>query len=160
MIWIPATAPRCPTANARIGVGSGPGMTPTRNPAAARTSAAAVANSAEPCRASRPTTTRPPALPCAVSHAATPAVVRVTTATFIPFGPARTGPRSPAVPNSSGPAIRSASSSTRPGSPPIARARTSCSSARESASGSSAIQRTAASRRVEFNVLGTAPAYG
>ena len=52
----------------------------------------------------------PPASPAAVSCAAMPAAARRTTAAFIPFGPARSGPRRPAVPKVSGPANRSASS--------------------------------------------------
>ena len=52
----------------------------------------------------------PPARPAAVSWAARPAAARRTTAAFMPFGPARSGPRRPAVPKASGPANRSASS--------------------------------------------------
>ena len=67
------------------------------------------ANSSDRRRASKP-----------IDHAATgvpgvepgtapsPAAARVTTAAFIPAGPARSGPRSPAVPNVSGPANRPA----------------------------------------------------
>src|SRR5271170_5546359 len=45
------------------------------------------------------------------STRASPHVARSTTATFIPVGPARIGPRSPAVPNVSDPLNRAASSS-------------------------------------------------
>ena len=67
----------------------------------------------------------------------------VTTARFIPFGPARSGPRRPAVPKVSGPANRSASSGALAGSRveqlPAARPAL-------AGSGSSASQRSASSR--------------
>ena len=70
--WMPATAPSARTWNAVMGVGSGPGMTRTTNPAAESTSATAAANSTDPCRASRPTITVPPACPLCFNHSATP----------------------------------------------------------------------------------------
>ena len=89
---------------------------------------------------------RPRPAAARAASAASPAVVRRTTATFIPFGPARTGPRSPAVPNRSVPAMRSARSAAASRSPVSAAASTRCSSTRVSGSGSSAIHRIAASR--------------
>ena len=52
--------------------GKFPGIVRTRKPAAANTDAAASAKSAEPCRASRPTMTVPPACPLDSNHCATP----------------------------------------------------------------------------------------
>ena len=63
---------------------------------------------ADLCLASKPmTTARPPRL---FTYAARPAAARMTTTRFIRFGPAPSAPRNPAVPNSSRPAKRSASS--------------------------------------------------
>ena len=104
------------------------------------------ANASEPCRASRPTTAMPPPWPRWSNQAAKPAVVRMTTARFMPFGPARSGPRSPAVPKVSGLDIRSSRSAIASAEPVIAAASTSCNSSRVVASTSSAIQRYAASR--------------
>ncbi len=55
----------------------------------------------------------------------------------MPLGPARIGPRSPAVPKVSGPENRSARSATAPGSTgePVAAAMTAASSARPTGSG-------------------------
>ena len=55
---------------------------------------------------------RDPPRPRSLSTLATAQVVRRTTARFIPFGPPRRGPRRPAVPNVSGWANRSSSSSS------------------------------------------------
>src|SRR5690606_41722979 len=96
-----ATAPRARTAQAVAGAGGGSAKATASTPAAAGASAAAVWNSAEPVRASRPTTTVPPPCPFASSHAPSPAVVRTTTGTFMQSGPSPTGPRNPAVPNRS-----------------------------------------------------------
>ncbi len=76
------------------------------------TAAASSANSADRCRASQPSTT--PAWAAvgqySCSQRARPMVAARTTARFIRFGPAPIAPRRPAVPNSSRPANRSASS--------------------------------------------------
>ena len=66
---------------------------------------------------------------------------RVTTAAFIPAGPARRGPRSPAVPNVSGPANRRPSSARSPASISASI------SARSPACGSSAAQARAVASR-------------
>ena len=59
-------------------------------------------------------TTPAPACPESASQRPSPAAARVTTAAFIPAGPARRGPRSPAVPKVSGPAKRRSSSALSP----------------------------------------------
>ena len=112
VIWMPAAAPECRTAKATTGVGTAANIRITGNPWAARTSAAASANSSEPCRASRPTITCDPLRQRSLRTLATAQVVRRTTARFIPSGPPRRGPRKPAVPKVSGWANRSASSAS------------------------------------------------
>ncbi len=98
----PAAAPSRWTANAVTGVGNGAGISRASKPAAAKICAESSAKSADPCRASNPTTTGRPVYPCSASQLARPAAARRTTVRFIPFGPARNGPRSPAVPKVSG----------------------------------------------------------
>ena len=71
-------------------------------------------------------------------YAARPAAARSTTTRFIRLGPAPRAPRSPAVPNSSVPAKRSARSSSS--APPSTAAMIASSSARVASSGSSSAQ--------------------
>ncbi len=138
----PAAASRCRTANASSGVGCCGGSRCTRIPAPASTRAASSANRSLPLRASRPMTTPACALAGlrSVSQPASAAVVARTMAPFIRFGPAATAPRSPAVPNSSRPANRSASSAEADVSPASAAASSARSSAWSGSSGSSATQ--------------------
>ena len=70
---MPATAPKCCTANASTGVGSSRGITRVSKPAAAKTAAESVANSAERNRPSYPMTTTPPPRPALASQVAIPA---------------------------------------------------------------------------------------
>ena len=112
---IPAAQPRCRTAKDSTGVGSARGSTWTANPAPASTAAeivrelvgAAPGVEADRPRRRRRARTRP-------ASRASPAAARVTTAAFMPAGPARSGPRSPAVPKVSGPANRRLSSAVSP----------------------------------------------
>ncbi|CAB4857815.1 unannotated protein [freshwater metagenome] len=84
-------------AKANTGVGNGLGKTKTSMPAPLIICAVSVVKSSEPCRASRPMTTECKSR--SFIYMAIAAAVRPTTARFIPEGPGRTGPRSPAVPN-------------------------------------------------------------
>ena len=83
---------------------------------------------------------------CAGSHRASAAVAARTTARFIRFGPAAIAPRSPAVPNSSRPPNRSASSAQAASLPSASSPR---SSAWSPGSGSSAIHACTWSRRAD-----------
>ena len=103
VIWMPAAALPCAHGERHHRCGHrGEQQDHVKIPAAASTSAAARANSSEWWRASRPTTTVGAAQATVLEHLATAQLVRNTTATFIPSGPSRIGPRRPAVPKVSG----------------------------------------------------------
>ncbi len=143
----PASAPRWRVAKARRGVGRGRARRSAQPPAAVTTAAVSRAKTAEPCRASKPTTTvgagvgvGVPLRPPACRYATSPAAARITTARFMRFGPAPRMPRSPAVPNWSMPAKRSARSSAALVLPPRAASITAARSSRIAGSGSSASQ--------------------
>ena len=92
-------------------------------------------------RPSNPTTTpraRAPAASASRSCEPKPQPALITTSRFIRASPASTRPRSPAVPNTSGPEKRSARSFRAESSPPSARFSSASSSPRVSGSGSSA----------------------
>src|SRR5262245_9782213 len=150
----PAAAPCARTACASTGVGSGRGSTSAGRPAPVATRAVSAANSRDPCRASYPITSGPGASRTA-SQVTSPAAAWRTTARFIPFGPARSGPRRPAVPNRSGPANRSARSAP---SPSRAAAIAPRNSSRVAGSGSSSSQRSAVARRSSVLVMSGAEA--
>ena len=97
-------------------MGSARGRTSAGRPAPVATRAVSSANRREPCRASYPMTSGPVGVPFGRARRTRPAAACRTTARFMPLGPARIGPRSPAVPNVSGPAKRSASSAAVSGS--------------------------------------------
>ena len=112
----PAAAPSCRTANAVTGVGSGARRQQHREARRGKHSRrvggelggpvpAVVADDDLLARGVR----------SAIRCAAIPAAARRTTARFIPAGPARSGPRSPAVPKASGARIRSCRSATASG---------------------------------------------
>src|SRR5438552_1096085 len=111
-------------------------------PAAASTRAVSFVKSTLPLRPSRPTTTPRDATSgtFAFKYVASPAVVRMTTARFIRFGPAPMTPRRPAVPNSNFAPKRSAISFSSPAF------NSASSSARVASSGSSSRQRSAVFR--------------
>ncbi len=79
-------------------MGNGSGSRSAARPAPVATRAVSSAKRRDPCRASKPITSGPVALRAA-SQVTRPAAAARTTARFMPFGPARSGPRSPAVPN-------------------------------------------------------------
>ena len=92
----PATHPSSRIANARIGVGSGLGITSALRPAPVITSAVSRAKTSELCRASYPiTTSAPDGAPWSFRYAARPAAARATTTRFIRLGPRRAHPGDP-----------------------------------------------------------------
>jgi len=97
--------------------------------------------------------TFPPWWPAAISQRPKPAAACVTTTRFMRAGPGPSGPRSPAVPNSSGPANAAVSSVRADSSPDSYAAISSSSRATVSASGSWARQL----RAVEISVFMSRP---
>ena len=108
---MPASAFKFRTANASNGVGKWLGKRSAWPPAALITSAASVANSADPWRASWPITTTGADPMDSVKYDTRPAVALMTTDRFIRDSPVPISPRKPAVPNCSGPEKRAANSS-------------------------------------------------
>ncbi|MEZ5238049.1 MAG: hypothetical protein R2716_03550 [Microthrixaceae bacterium] len=104
MTMIPAAACRCVTAKASSGVGATDAIRCTTKPWSCSTEQMSSQNCAEPCRASRATTTPLSGASgtSARSTSATAAATCSQSRRFMCAGPGPSGPRMPAVPKLSG----------------------------------------------------------